>query len=138
MTDEELEEIREQKLEQLKDADDEEMADEAGDTVPTDPVHVDGADHLEEVVNSHDVVLADFYADWCGPCKMLEPTVKTLAAESPAAIAKVDVDANQHLAAQYQVQGVPTLILFADGQPVEQVTGVRDKQTLAGMIDQYA
>ncbi len=148
MTDDELEEIREQKLEQLKEQKEVGQSDTGasddggrggdGDGVPTEPLHVDGADSLQEVVGSHDVVLVDFYADWCGPCKMLEPTVEALAAESPAAVAKVDVDANQDLATQYRVQGVPTLVLFADGEPVEQVTGVRDRQTLDGLIQQYA
>ncbi len=130
----ELDSIRERKLKEL-----EGRADAASDSGgPDEPVHVDGGDHLRELVDEHSVVLVDFYADWCGPCKMLEPTVEELARETDALVAKVDIDANQQLAAQYQVRGVPTLLLFADGQPVEQVVGVRDKGTLAGLIGQYA
>jgi thioredoxin 1 len=99
---------------------------------------VTGADHLAELVHEHDVLLVDFYADWCGPCKMLEPTVETIAAETAAAVAKVDIDAHQDIAAQYQVQGVPTLYLFAGGEPVERVVGVQDEGTLRGLVQQHA
>ncbi|MFB6179586.1 MAG: thioredoxin [Halorientalis sp.] len=128
----ELDEIREQKAEQLR----EQSGDEA--EAPAEPIHVDGAAHFEELLSDYDVVLVDFYADWCGPCKMLEPIVEALAAETDAAVAKVDVDRNQQLAGQFQVQGVPTLILFAGGEAVEQVVGVRDKDTLAQLIAQHA
>ncbi|WP_336136111.1 thioredoxin [Natronomonas amylolytica] len=115
-------------------------ADTASDTsidTPTEPVHIDGKAHLDDVVDEYDVVLTDFYADWCGPCKMLEPTVKTLAAETGATVAKVDVDANQQLAAAYGVQGVPTLILFADGQQAESIVGVQGEDQLRSLIQQY-
>jgi thioredoxin 1 len=104
---------------------------------PTEPIHVDGQTTLSDVVSEHGVVLADFYADWCGPCQMLEPVVETLAAETDAAVAKVDVDANQQLAAEYGVRGVPTLILFADGQQVEEVVGVRGEDEFRSLIKQY-
>jgi thioredoxin 1 len=115
----------------------------AGDTgdadgTPTDPIHVDGPAHLEELTGRYDVVLTDFYADWCGPCKMLEPIVADLAAETDAVVAKVDVDTQQALAGQYNVRGVPTMVLFADGDPVEQIVGVREKQQLAQLIDRHA
>jgi thioredoxin 1 len=84
------------------------------------------------------VVLVDFYADWCGPCQMLEPVVASLAAETEAAVAKVDVDANQQLASQYGVRGVPMLLLFADGEAVEQMVGVKQKGELAGLVERYA
>lgn len=129
----ELDAIRERKLREL-----EGRAESASKSTSTDePIHVDGGDHLRRLVDERPVVLVDFYADWCGPCKMLEPTVEELARETDAVVAKVDIDANQQLASQYQVRGVPTLLLFADGEPVEQVVGVRDKGTLAGLIEQY-
>jgi thioredoxin 1 len=122
--------IRERKREQLQ-----EQA-----TAPEstgEPVHVENAEQFEELTGTG-VVLVDFYADWCGPCKMLEPTVAELAAETDASVLKVDVDAHQAIAQQYQVQGVPTLYLFADGEPVERMVGVQDKGTLSGLIEQYA
>jgi thioredoxin 1 len=70
-----------------------------------------------QLINSSTPVLVDFYADWCGPCKMMMPILKELASKigGKANIIKVDVDKNPYAAAQYQVQGVPTLILFKNG-----------------------
>jgi len=110
---------------------------EANDGAPSEPIRVDSAEHFAETVSGHDVVLVDFYADWCGPCKMLEPTVEALAAETDAAVAKVDVDAHQGLAAEYGVQGVPTLLLFADGDVAEQMVGVQRKEALETLLGNY-
>jgi thioredoxin 1 len=103
----------------------------------TEPVHVDGESKLEEVVAEGGVVLVDFYADWCGPCQMLEPVVESLAAETDASVAKVDVDANQQLAAAYGVRGVPTLVLFADGEQVEEIVGAQGESQLRSLIGRY-
>lgn len=105
---------------------------------PTEPIHIDGQSHLDTVIEENDVVLTDFYADWCGPCQMLEPIVERLAAETDAAIAKVDVDANQRLASVYGVRGVPTLVLFADGEQVESAVGMQSEQQLQTLIERYA
>jgi thioredoxin 1 len=111
---------------------------EASTEAPAEPVHVDGESELDSLAAEHDVVLADFYADWCGPCKMLEPIVESLAADTGAAVAKVDVDANQQLAAAYGVRGVPTLVLFAGGEQVEEIVGVQGEDQLRSLIEQYA
>lgn len=139
-TDDELDEIRAQKREELasKVNDDEPAEDDESATAPSEPVHVHGSSELQDAVSKYDVVLVDFYADWCGPCKMLEPIVESLAAETDAAVAKVDIDANQMLAGQYNVRGVPTLVLFAGGDPVEQLVGVKEKDTLANLIAQHS
>jgi thioredoxin 1 len=129
-TDDELEAIREKKREELtKNAESPETAD-----APNRPVHVESESHLQELVADHDVVLVDFWAEWCGPCKMLEPTIEALATETDALMAKVDIDEHQALAQQYRVQGVPTLYLFKNGEPVEQMVGVQDKGTLQQKI----
>jgi thioredoxin 1 len=112
-------------------------ASDAGTATTSEPLHIDSHTRLDEVVAEHDVVLADFYADWCGPCQMLEPVVETLAAETDATVAKVDVDANQQLAGAYGVRGVPTLILFADGEQVEEVVGVQGEEQLRSLIGRY-
>ena len=125
---EDIEEIRAKKREEL----------EARAGSPNEPVTVTGADHLEELLAENHVALVDFYADWCGPCKMLEPTVEELAAETGAAVLKVDIDAHQAIAQQYQVQGVPTLYLFVDGEPADRMVGVQEKATLANKIEQHA
>jgi thioredoxin 1 len=127
-----IDEIKAEKKEQLR-----ESGDGGSPEVPSEPIHIESAGDLSEAVDQYSVVLVDFYADWCGPCKMLEPTVEALAAETDAAIAKVDVDRNQQLAGQYGVQGVPMLLLFADGEPVEKLVGVQSKDDLGGLIDAY-
>jgi len=101
------------------------------------PIHVDGSDDLDALVAEHDVVLADFYADWCGPCKALEPIVANIAADTETVVAKVDVDVNQELAAEYGVRGVPTMALFADGEMAERLVGLRDEDTLRRLISQH-
>ncbi|GAB3419378.1 thioredoxin [Haloparvum alkalitolerans] len=112
-------------------------ASDAGTATANEPLYVDGQSRFDEIVADHDVVLVDFYADWCGPCQMLEPTVETLAAETDATVAKVDVDANQQLAAAYGVQGVPTLVLFDDGEQVEQVVGLQGEDQLRALIETH-
>ena len=100
------------------------------------PIHVESADHLAELVEDHDVVLVDYYADWCGPCQMLEPTVEEIAAETDAVVAKVDIDELQDLAKDKGIRSVPTLQFYADGEQVEQVIGVQDKDDLLSIIEQ--
>ncbi|MGM0592333.1 MAG: thioredoxin [Halobacteriota archaeon] len=110
---------------------------ESSTVAPTEPIYVQGQSELDELVVDHDVVLVDFYADWCGPCKMLEPIVGRLAADTDATVAKVDVDANQQLAGTYDVRGVPTLVLFVDGQPVEEIVGLQPEEQLRLLIDAH-
>jgi thioredoxin 1 len=85
-----------------------------------------------EVLKAEIPVLVDFTAVWCGPCKMLDPIIQQLALDwqGKAKIMKLDVDDNPHLAMDYQVMGVPTLMLFKNGKPVERVTGYQPKDRL--------
>jgi thioredoxin 1 len=141
--DDERERIREQKKRELQDRLENggslDAADADGEgTAPDEPIAITGQGHLDEVVEEHDVVLVDCYADWCGPCQMMEPTIESLAAETDAAVAKVDVDAHQQIAKQLGARGVPTLVLYADGQPVERTVGAQDRGTLEGLIEQHA
>jgi thioredoxin 1 len=91
-----------------------------------------------EVLNSDKPVLVDFWADWCGPCHMLAPTIKEIADDfnGQIKVGKFDVDANQLTAAQYGIRRIPTVILFKDGNEVIRLFGVRPKQELAQTIHQ--
>jgi len=96
--------------------------------------------NFKNIINGEQPVLVDFYADWCGPCQMQAPILKEVSAEvgKRARIIKIDVDKNPGVAQQYQVRGVPTLILFKKGQPVWRQSGVATKQQLIDLINQNA
>ena len=81
-------------------------------------------------------VLVDCWAPWCGPCRMLEPTIKQLAAESAGqyVIAKLNTDENQRTAAAYQIDGIPTMLLFKDGELVDKLVGLQPKQAIASRL----
>ena len=84
-------------------------------------------------------VLVDFWATWCGPCKMLSPLVEELAGERSEQlnVAKIDVDENQAVSSQFGIMSIPTLILFKDGQPVKQLIGYMPKARLLSQIEPY-
>ncbi len=102
----------------------------------TEILTVSQANFQSEVVSSDLPVLVDFTAAWCGPCKMLDPIVTQLAQEwgGKVKVVKLDVDDNSDLAMQYQVMGVPTLILFVKGQPVQRVTGYQPKDRIVSRL----
>lgn len=91
-----------------------------------------------EVLNASLPVLVDFYADWCGPCKMMAPVVDQLSEEyqGKLKVGKLNVDQNEELAVKYGVMTIPTLIFIKDGKEVQRVIGVQDKKKLVELFNQ--
>ena len=90
----------------------------------------------EEVMNSDKPVLVDFWAPWCGPCRMVVPIVEEIAAEHPEyKIVKVNVDEESELASRFRVVSIPTLVVVKDGQIVEQSVGARPKNQILAMLE---
>lgn len=82
------------------------------------------------------VTLVDFYADWCGPCRMIAPIIEELSNEfaGKAKIAKLDIEKAQEVTSEFQVTSIPTIILFKDGNEVKRIVGLRDKETLKSLV----
>jgi len=93
----------------------------------------------KDVLNGDGTVLVDFYAEWCGPCKMIAPVLEELDNEikGKAKIFKVDVDKSGDLAQKFEVMGVPTLMIFNDGKAVEKMVGFQPKQELKSKLEKY-
>ena len=98
-------------------------------------IHIN-KDNFEQIKNGDATVLIDFYADWCGPCRMVAPIVEELAKDNPdVVIGKVNVDDDPELAQIYGVMSIPTLIVLKGGQEVARSTGARPKAQLQAMLD---
>ena len=92
--------------------------------------------NINELINSDKKVLIDFYADWCGPCRMVSPFVEQIAEENPQyIIGKVNVDEEPDLAAQFEVVGIPMLIVFEKGEIVNKVSGARPKHQILKLLE---
>ena len=102
------------------------------------PIEITDDNFEQEVINSDTPVLVDFWADWCGPCKMIAPMVDELADEYDGQVkfAKLDVDANPKSAMTYGVRGIPTLLIFQGGEAVKQVVGAVPKSVLKKNLDE--
>ncbi len=102
------------------------------------PVDITDATFDEEVVKSDTPVVVDFWAEWCGPCKMIAPLVEELAGEYEGKVkfTKLDVDSNPQTPMQFGIRGIPTLLIFNDGKPVGQVVGAVPKTMLKKRVDE--
>ncbi|NOZ58694.1 MAG: thioredoxin [Euryarchaeota archaeon] len=131
----EIEEIKRRKLEKLLQR---ASGHRPQESYPSSPLHVNEAT-LEEVVQRYPLVLVDFYADWCQPCRMLAPVIDELAAElrGKVVFAKLNVDLNPGAAMRYQALSIPTLVLFKEGRAVDRVVGALPKQALLARLRRF-
>ncbi|WP_075556371.1 thioredoxin [Parabacteroides timonensis] len=94
---------------------------------------------FKDIINGEKPVLIDFYATWCGPCKVMSPTIEALGKEliGQARVLKIDVDKNEALANEYRIQSVPTLIIFKKGEAVWRASGVMEKGALLQQVKKF-
>lgn len=102
-------------------------------------VELNDGNFSSEVLESDQPVLVDFWAPWCGPCRMLAPTVEELATDyaGKVRVGKLNTDEARQVAIQYQIQSIPTLMLFKGGEVVERTMGVQPKGNLTALIDKH-
>lgn len=107
-------------------------------SVPTGDLHVGSAEDFNtRVLAAQQPVLVDFYADWCGPCRMLAPTIETLAKQyaDRAVVVKVNVDSLPQVASRYGIQSIPAVLFFQNGEEVERFVGVQPQSAYSGVLD---
>lgn len=98
---------------------------------------LENANFENEVLNYNGKVIVDFYADWCGPCKMMSPIIDSIAEElgEKVKVGKINIDENQELAVKYQVMSIPTIMIFNNGTILKSFIGVTDKQEILNCLN---
>jgi len=93
----------------------------------------------EEVIKSSEPVLVDFWAEWCGPCKMIAPSVENISSEykGKLKVGKLDVDSNPTVSSTYGIRSIPTLLIFKNGAPVDQIVGAVGQNVIASKVDNH-
>lgn len=101
-------------------------------------LHSNTQNFKKDVLDSEKLVIVDFFAEWCGPCQVFAPVVEDLAtSDNSLDVVKIDIDADSDLAIQYNIEAVPTLVVFKNGKELDRVTGILDKTGLNNFINQY-
>lgn len=133
--DDELQKLRMKKMQDLQTF--VEKKDTAPD-LPDHPIHITDAD-FKSTIEKYPLVLMDFWAPWCGPCKMIGPIIESMAKEYAGKVvfAKINVDNNPGIAGALQVMGIPTLMVFKDGKLVQRVSGALPRKSLEQMIKKF-
>ena len=93
--------------------------------------------NFDSTVSSPELTVVDFWATWCGPCKMIAPVLEEIVNETGLSLGKVNVDEERELAVKYNIQFIPTLLFFKDGKEINRLTGYMDKNSLMSAITQY-
>ena len=94
-------------------------------------------DNFEETLKNNSIVLMDFWAEWCGPCKRMEPILQEFESETGIPVGKLNVDENPEKSQEYSIQSIPTMVLFKDGNPVHTITGAMPKHKLVQELAQW-
>jgi len=97
--------------------------------------HVETETAFDDLLDTETTVLVDFYAEWCGPCQLMAPTVEELATEVEATVVKVDVEEIPSVAARYDVRSIPTFVVFEAGESTEQLVGMQEKRDLRAAVE---
>jgi thioredoxin 1 len=92
---------------------------------------------FNQVINSNDLILVDFWAEWCGPCKRLSPILDEIADERGLLIGKLNIDENPGKMEEYSIHSIPTMVLFKSGQPVKTITGAKPKHLLLKELSEW-
>jgi thioredoxin 1 len=107
-------------------------------TAETDSVVSLGDDDIGAVVEDSSVALVEFYTEWCGTCRRMEPVLETLAVDTDATVLTADIESNLETAIEFGAQSTPTFVLFADGEPVKRLRGGQTEQSLRDLIARYS
>lgn len=122
---EDIEKTREQKKQEYMSNEDDKVVDH---------VEAESMEDIAVTVENQDKVLIDFYAEWCGPCKMMESVIEEIIEDTDITVVEVDIDNNQAIAAEFGVRGVPTYAAFKNGENLGAVSGVQQKERLVNMF----
>jgi thioredoxin 1 len=99
-------------------------------------IHIDDANFVE-TINQHDLILVDFWAEWCGPCKRMLPILEEIDLEENIVVSKLNVDENPIKSAEYSIISIPTMVLFKSGIPVHTITGAKPKHALLKELSEW-